>query len=100
MSTVAAAPVHAIEEIPGAVGYIAPGISIEVVDQSGKVLPPEQEGLLRMRSRCGVSCYLGDAAASVFRDGWFCPGDMGSITQDNVLTISSREKQSTNAQSA
>lgn len=40
-----------------------------------------------------VHAYVGDpgASASHFRDGWFYPGDLGVLEDDNVLTIVGRE---------
>ena len=32
------------------------------------------------------------ASRDVFRDGWFYPGDMGTVTQDGMLIIGGREK--------
>ena len=46
---IAAAPVQAIESIPGAVGYLLPGMAVEAIDPAGNVLPRGQEGLLRIR---------------------------------------------------
>jgi len=93
-SMVATALSHAIAHIPGAVGYITPGVSVEIVDHSGNIMPAGKEGLVRIRSKFGVDRYLGDPAGSeeVFRDGWFYPGDVGALTADQLLIISGREK--------
>ena len=46
---VAIGPASVIEAIPGAVGYIQPGVTVAVVDNSGTVLPPGRDGSLRIR---------------------------------------------------
>ncbi len=91
---IASAAVHAIAKVPGAVGYLVPGISVEIVDRSGAVLPPETEGAIRIRSPSNIVGYCGDPAESqvAFRDGWFHPGDVGRLTRDKLLVISGREK--------
>ncbi len=93
-SVVAAAPAHAIAQVEGAVGYVTPGVSVEIVDQSENVLPAGNKGAVRIRSEFAADCYLGDPAESkkAFRDGWFYPGDIGSLTAGRLLVISSREK--------
>jgi acyl-CoA synthetase (AMP-forming)/AMP-acid ligase II len=92
--TVASAPVHATGHIPGAVGYIAPGFTVEAVDEADRVLPVGQSGRLRMHSRFNVNGYLGDPPESenAFRNGFFYPGDLGSVTAERVLVITGREK--------
>jgi acyl-coenzyme A synthetase/AMP-(fatty) acid ligase len=91
---IAAAPVQATQDIPGAVGYLLPGMTVEAVDSSGASLPRGQEGLLRVRGPFSISGYLNDESASrsVFRDGWFYPGDIGTVTADGMLIIGGREK--------
>jgi acyl-coenzyme A synthetase/AMP-(fatty) acid ligase len=89
----ATAPAHRIVHIPGAVGYVMPGIEIEIVDAEGSPLPAGEEGIVRIASEFAVDHYAGDPdeSAKVFRDGWFYPGDIGSLTSDNLLIISGRQ---------
>ena len=91
---VATAPAHAIAETPGAVGFVTPGVTVQIVDGSGRVLPVGSEGLVRIGGRFTVNGYMGGAteAQSAFRDGWFYPGDLGSLTADGLLVLSGREK--------
>jgi acyl-coenzyme A synthetase/AMP-(fatty) acid ligase len=93
VSTVATAPAHVVSDIPGAVGYVVPDTSVEIVDPSGKTLPDGKNGIVRVRTPTNVNSYVGDAigSAKAFRDGWFYPGDRGSLTPDGVLVISGRE---------
>ena len=94
-ATVAAAPAHAVADISGAVGHVMPDVTVEIIDGSGRALPPGQEGSLRIRSSTTVEGYLGDPeqTRASFRDGCFYPGDLGSVSQDGMLVISGREKE-------
>ena len=73
--TVSSAPAHALTDIPGAVGYVTPGVTVDIVDGDGRVLPVGTEGALRIRSPMNVDRYLDDPALSqiAFRDGCFTP---------------------------
>jgi acyl-coenzyme A synthetase/AMP-(fatty) acid ligase len=96
--TIAATAAHAVAEIPGAVGYAMPGVTVEIVDGSQQVLPFGQEGSVRIRTPTLVDGYVGDPAQTraAFRDGYFHPGDLGYLTQDGVLVISGRETDAVN----
>lgn len=91
--TIAFAPVQAIADTPGAVGFVTPGAEIEIVDDADKPLAPGQEGIVRTRTGQMVDGYVGnpEATARAFRDGWFYPGDIGSLTSDGMLIIRGRE---------
>lgn len=83
--TAAIAPLDAIADIPGAVGYVVPGVEIEVVDHLGNILPAGAQGFVRLRSPQYVASL--DAGANT---SWFYPGDFGSVTEDGVLCIMGR----------
>lgn len=95
----ATAPAHRISHIPGAAGYVTPGIRIEIVDEADRVVPAGVEGIVRISSEFGVDRYIDDPleSAQVFRDGWFYPGDLGALTSDNLLVISGRQNDVLNA---
>ncbi|MEP7183990.1 MAG: class I adenylate-forming enzyme family protein [Betaproteobacteria bacterium] len=90
--SVAAAPMAALLGREGAVGFLVPGVDVRAVDADDRPLPPGTEGILRIRSALCVDHYLGDPAATAiaFRDGWFYPGDIGSVTSDRLLRIAGR----------
>jgi acyl-coenzyme A synthetase/AMP-(fatty) acid ligase len=94
-TTVAAALAYKVANIPGAVGHVIPGVTVEVVDAERRVLPSGQEGSVRIRSYMAVDGYLGDTrgAPDSFMDGFHYPGDLGYLTQDGMLVISGREKE-------
>jgi acyl-CoA synthetase (AMP-forming)/AMP-acid ligase II len=87
-----------LERVPGAVGYIQPGVTVQAVDGSDQVLPPLQDGVLRVRNSHMVSGYLGDpeTTKAVFRDGYFYSGDVGHVTPEGILVITGRAKTALN----
>jgi acyl-coenzyme A synthetase/AMP-(fatty) acid ligase len=95
----ATAPAHRISHIPGAAGYVTPGVRIEIVDEMDRAVPAGVEGVVRISSEFGIDRYIDDPVESalVFRDGWFYPGDLGSLTSDNLLVISGRQNDVLNA---
>src|ERR1051326_6452373 len=92
-NTVATAPAEAIAEVPGAVGYAAPDVSVEIVDEAGHRVTDGSEGRIRIRSPYCIGAYMGDAegSADVFGDGWFYPGDIGSVRSDGLLVVAGRQ---------
>lgn len=96
--TVAFGPASVTERVPGAVGYIQPGVTVEAVDQAGHALPTLQDGELRIRSKHLADGYVGDPTSTkrYFRDGHFYSGDIGHITPDGLLVISGRAKSALN----
>jgi len=91
---IAAAPANAIAHLSGAVGYVVPDTRVEIVDESGNVLPAGREGTIRVRSPFNVTSYVGDSVDTqrAFRDDAFYPGDIGRLDTDGLLVISGREK--------
>ncbi|HEY6255806.1 MAG TPA: class I adenylate-forming enzyme family protein [Xanthobacteraceae bacterium] len=91
----AAAPAHTVADTPGAVGYVMPRTTVEIVDGSHRALPPGQEGSVRIRGTTVVDGYFGDPeqTRASFRDGCFYPGDLGYLTADGMLVISGRERE-------
>lgn len=77
---------------PDGVGRPLPGVQLEIVDDAGRPLPPDVEGLIRIRTPGMASFYLGDEelTARMFRDGWFVGGDRGALTDDGVLVFGGR----------
>lgn len=89
---VAAAPMHALQGHPAAVGFVDPQVEVQAVDADDNPLPPGTSGTLRVRSDGCATAYLGDPAASarVFRNGWVYPGDEGALSADGLLTLMGR----------
>jgi acyl-coenzyme A synthetase/AMP-(fatty) acid ligase len=81
--SMAVAPYDMIAGIPGAVGFVDPEVEVEIIDQAGRVLPVGAEGFVRVRSSQTIK-------AGTYPDGWFYPGDLGSLTDESVLCILGR----------
>ncbi len=94
----ASAPLAVLERHPGAVGFVSPGIEAQAVDADHRPLPAGIEGIIRIRSENCIDAYLGDpeASAKAFRDGWFYPGDAGSVSGNGLLAISGRTNEMIN----
>jgi acyl-CoA synthetase (AMP-forming)/AMP-acid ligase II len=87
---VASMPAQFASAIPGAVGYVMPGVAVEIVDEQYRALPPGQVGNVRIRSDYSVTEYVDDPSETqrAFRNGWFYPETRGQLTSDNMMVIS------------
>ncbi|HQJ35602.1 MAG TPA: class I adenylate-forming enzyme family protein [Rhodoglobus sp.] len=74
-----------------AAGVPLPGVELEVVDGSGMPVPPGVEGAVRCRTPGLVSGYFVDGHVVPFEDGWFTPGDRGTLTTDGELVLGGRD---------
>jgi acyl-coenzyme A synthetase/AMP-(fatty) acid ligase len=83
---VALAPYDLIAGIPGAVGFIMPGVGVEIVDDADRMLPTGQEGLVRVRS----PVLAENTIAGVAGPPWFYPGDLGRLGADGMLCVGGR----------
>ena len=94
----AARRMHTSED-PFDAGQVVPGSTIEIVDAADTVLPVGEVGRIRHRGYGMAREYLGNAEATsrAFRDGWFYPGDLGSLRSDGGLTLAGRESEVLNS---
>ncbi len=90
MST--AAHAHEIANIPRAVGFVMPGVTIQIIDEKGTILPPDAEGTVRIKSEYISDGYFRNPEESrlAFRDGWFYPGDLGMLNADGLFIVKGR----------
>lgn len=81
---------HALR--PASAGRLLPWVQARAFDESGQALPVGQVGLLGFRAPTVFDGYLGDAAttAAALRDGWFFPGDRGSVDEAGFLRLLGR----------
>lgn len=91
--TMALAPLHAIEDTPGAVGWMTPDVTIDIVDESDRPVPHGKEGIVRVRSPYVVKQYVGDPPGGRYalRNGYFYPGDIGYLTEERLLVVLGRD---------
>jgi acyl-coenzyme A synthetase/AMP-(fatty) acid ligase len=81
---------HAVR--PKSTGRLMAWVQAEAVDEDDQPLPPGQTGILRFKSPLQIAGYLDDerATARAFRDGWFYPGDTGTVGAAGYLFLSGR----------
>jgi acyl-coenzyme A synthetase/AMP-(fatty) acid ligase len=79
----ALADAELMRSAPESVGRLAPGVEAEAVGEQGE---------LRFRRPGMPREYIGNpgASAQAFRDGWFHPGDTGSIGAGGLLVLRGR----------
>jgi len=75
----------------GGFGTILPGVEIEIVDETDRVLPDGTPGIIRYRGPSVFSGYVDDPTLTrrMLRDGWFYPGDVG-VRQGSLLRVTGR----------
>ncbi len=79
-------------EVPETVGTALPGVHLQIVDAADQPLPRGEVGIIRVRAAGVVEGYYDDAEATAkaFRGGWFYPGDLGALTDDEQLIFKGR----------
>lgn len=80
---------------PGAVGKAIDG-EMAIMDDLGRLQPPETEGEVVVRGPMLMSGYLDDAAANqaaFLEDGWFRTGDIGRLDHEGYLSLVGRRKE-------
>ncbi len=85
-----------IADVPDAVGFIAPNVRVEIVDNNDMPLGPRELGRLRCHSEYYAKLIAANKREQV-KDAdevWFYSGDRGSMTEDGVLCISRGERDS------
>jgi acyl-coenzyme A synthetase/AMP-(fatty) acid ligase len=83
---VALAPYDMIADVPGAVGFVMPGVDVEIVDSTDRALPVGSEGFVRVRS----PVLAENVIAGVAGPPWFYPGDLGRLSENGMLCIAGR----------
>jgi acyl-coenzyme A synthetase/AMP-(fatty) acid ligase len=83
---------------PGFVGKLVDGLEGRVEGAQGERLAPGEVGDLGFRAAWMCTGYAGNpqATAERFRDGWFYPGDTGSIDAEGKVTLRGRTREVVN----
>ncbi|MDR3470190.1 MAG: class I adenylate-forming enzyme family protein [Devosia sp.] len=86
-----AAGAATLDVFPGSAGYLLPWVEMQVVDPTGKPMPGEEDGIIRVKTS-EVARYLSETpdTTEMFRDGWFYPGDVGHLTADGIVYVTGR----------
>lgn len=74
------------------VGCIADGVSVRIVDESGRDVEPGQVGEIWASGGSAMAGYLDDQGVAVrpATDGWIATGDLGTLDGDGFLTVVGR----------
>lgn len=77
------------------VGYAWPGQLVEIVDDQGRLLPPDEIGYFRVRSMGQANGYWGrpEAQAETFRADGVYVGDMGTTDGHGRFSIIGRDSE-------
>ena len=76
-------------------GVALANVSLRVVDDDGRELPPGTEGNFEIGTDTLFAGYLNrpaETAAAITADGWYRPGDLATIDADGYLRITGRVK--------
>ena len=89
---VASCPLQLLDRDPDLSGILLPCREVEAISSAGESLPPGEVGEIRIRTPEVCPGYLEDdeATARSFRNGWFYPGDVGSVSAAGELKILGR----------
>jgi long-chain acyl-CoA synthetase len=80
-----------VATVETAAGYAMPWARVEAVDENGTVLAQGEAGRLRVSSD-EMAEYVADRPddSNPAPDGWFYPGDVGSVRADGLVMITGR----------
>jgi len=92
---IAIANYDALVDVPFAVGFPLPGVTVEIVDENRSPLPTGEEGLVRCRSDYVRKVFEanrpeGGVGRAVGDELWWYPGDLGRLTESGLLCIGGR----------
>ena len=78
----------------GTVGPPLPCCRVKIVDDTGKKLPPGEEGEVLVKGSNIFAGYLKkpEHTQNAFVNGWFKTGDLGHVDKENYLTLTGLKK--------
>jgi acyl-coenzyme A synthetase/AMP-(fatty) acid ligase len=86
---IAIGSVERMREFGNATGFVTPWAKVEIVSDDGNVLPPGEEGTLRIRTDRHAR-VLGAPSGGGAADPWFRPGDRGKLLPSGALIVTGR----------
>jgi 2,3-dihydroxybenzoate-AMP ligase len=89
---IALADAELIQRLPQSAGFVLPLAEVNIVDETGEVLPRGESGEIRVRGERVAANYLdpNSGSLSAFRDGWFYSGDTGRLLENGQLLLEGR----------
>jgi acyl-coenzyme A synthetase/AMP-(fatty) acid ligase len=83
---------EAIADIPNAVGFVIPGMQIEILDDTNNPAPAGERGRIRFHSSYFARVHAANnpADAGKSEKSWWYPGDLGRLTADGILCVDGR----------
>jgi len=87
---VAIANFDTLADRPGAVGYVAPHATVEVVGDNGNPLGPGEAGRLRCRTEFFAEVAAASGAEGGGDSAWWYPGQSGRCGDDGMIYIVER----------
>ena len=79
-----------LTNVEGATGFVAPWAEVEIVDDADNTLPPDADGVIRIRATCLGAPFPPGVDNPSFRGGWFYPGDLGRVSAGGLMILSGR----------
>jgi acyl-coenzyme A synthetase/AMP-(fatty) acid ligase len=81
-----------MRERPASVGRPPSFVEVQVVDETGRPLPPGTVGRLRCRGTAGngFAADIDPASDERFRDGWYYPGDAAHLDEAGYIFLKGR----------
>jgi acyl-CoA synthetase (AMP-forming)/AMP-acid ligase II len=75
-------------------GHLLEGMQIQAVDEDGEPLPPGELGQLRIRGPQLLTHYTDPqvTAEQIDTNGWFYPGDIGTVDAEGWVQMTGRSK--------
>ena len=93
-SVAALRPEHPPEKARS-VGRVFDHVTVQIVDDHDQPVPPGTVGRIRQKSPTVPDGFFNnpEETAKHFKDGWYHPGDLGSLDAEGFLTLAGRSKE-------
>lgn len=85
-------PVPPEKRVLGSVG-LPTGLSLQIVDEQDRRLPPQESGEIVIRGKNVITHYVKADNQNDFRNGWFHTGDVGYVNEEGYVFIIGRKKE-------